>query len=294
MSVGVVIGRFQTPHLTAGHIRLLDIAVEENHDLLILVGEMPTLPNSRNPLPFYVRRAMLAERYPHAVILPVQDARSDEVWSRRVDSAIQTAFPLRHAVLYGGRDSFAPFYSGRHPVLDLSYLNDEPCLSGSDERLLLSDHWRDSEDFRAGMIHATMRLPGRVYPTVDIAVVRGDELLIAQKPGENKWRFPGGFVDPSDASLEAAARRELHEETGLTAESLRYVSSFMINDWRNRGAPEYKVCTSLFLAVAERGAPVASDDIAAVIWQSMRTLDENEIVEEHRPLYLAVLRALNN
>lgn len=31
----------------------------------------------------------------------------------------------------------------------------------------------------------------------------------------NKWTFPGGHIEESDASLEAAASREMAEETGL-------------------------------------------------------------------------------
>lgn len=58
--------------------------------------------------------------------------------------------------------------------------------------------------------------------TVDIIVVRllnqGPELLLIQRGGnpfKDYWALPGGQLADEDVSLEAAALRELREETGL-------------------------------------------------------------------------------
>ena len=68
--------------------------------------------------------------------------------------------------------------------------------------------------------------------TVDIvlftrAANRVEVLLIkrAREPFKGEWALPGGFVDESE-SLEAAAARELKEETGLSGISLKQVGAF--------------------------------------------------------------------
>jgi 8-oxo-dGTP diphosphatase len=81
-------------------------------------------------------------------------------------------------------------------------------------------------DERAGEAEYLAAYDPRRYPPVAVSVdvvlltVRGGRLcvLLVQRRGHpfrGHWALPGGFVEPGD-DLDAAARRELLEETGVT------------------------------------------------------------------------------
>jgi NAD+ diphosphatase len=86
------------------------------------------------------------------------------------------------------------------------------------------------ESRRGGHMRACAQCGAEVYPRTDPAVMmlvtHGGRLLLAQHKGRASvfWSTLAGFVEPGE-SLEAAARRELFEETGLVATELRYFGS---------------------------------------------------------------------
>lgn len=115
--------------------------------------------------------------------------------------------------------------------------------------------------------------------TVDVAVFarQGKEkelrvLLIVRKhaPFEGRWALPGGFVDENE-SLEAAAHRELEEETGLTGLSLRQVAAFGDPGRDPRG---HTVSIAFVTTADEATAKVrAGDDAASAEWHPWSALD---------------------
>jgi 8-oxo-dGTP diphosphatase len=108
--------------------------------------------------------------------------------------------------------------------------------------------------------------------TVDVIIVTREAkprvLLIRRKhePYLGRWAIPGGFVD-MDEALEAAARRELQEETGVRARKLEQLGT-----WGDPGRdPRGRTISVVFLAQvdAERVHPEANDDAAEVGWFSL-------------------------
>ena len=100
-------------------------------------------------------------------------------------------------------------------------------------------------------------------------IVRGEGVL--QAPGV--LAFPGGKVevgDGPDSVLEAAVRREVGEETGVTVDSeLEYVRS--VNFTMTDGTPVVDV---LFLGAYKTGEPAitAPDEVAEIRWMSAKEM----------------------
>jgi bifunctional NMN adenylyltransferase/nudix hydrolase len=279
-SVGVVVGRFQVAELHAGHRHLLETARCRHDALLVLIGTTNASPTPRNPLSYKARRFMLEAAFPEATILPVSDHPSDEAWSTKIDALITETFPDAVATLYGSRDSFAPRYSG---VLPIEIIDPIPSPCGTDTRNgLMSDIALTSSEIRGGIIRGvTERFP-ITYPTVDVAIMRGTKVLLGRKASDpaGKYRFIGGFVDPSDESLEAAAKREAYEETsGMEIGDLRYVGSAKVEDWRYRGTGD-GIMTTLFRATYVFGALAPADDIEHLEWHTISDLPD-VLVPEH-------------
>ncbi len=114
--------------------------------------------------------------------------------------------------------------------------------------------------------------------TVDVAVFcreqQATKLLLIQRahfPDAGKWALPGGFIE-IDEELEHAARRELHEETGLKVGALQQLHTF----GRPDRDPRERVITVVFTAVIEPEAMkvTAATDAAAAAWFDISSLPE--------------------
>ena len=96
-------------------------------------------------------------------------------------------------------------------------------MPGADRKLLsslLDLAWRTV--FRLGFPLARLcwRLQRRTHEGALVAVTVDRALLLVRASYRAEWSFPGGGVRRGEAP-EAAARRELAEETGLVAAALR-------------------------------------------------------------------------
>jgi bifunctional NMN adenylyltransferase/nudix hydrolase len=263
-SVGVIIARLQTPFLHDGHIGLFNHVISEHTNVLVFLG-IPRIQNTkRNPLDFQTRARMVHATYPNVVVLPMEDNRSDVKWSANIDASIRALFPEKDAVIYGSRDSFIPHYHGRQMVEEYPAVGEH---NATELREDAAERVLSSPLYRAGVIYGINKQRPVTYPTVDVVVVDGDKILLARKPAETLFRFVGGFVDRTDKDWEMAARRELYEETKLSALGMEYICSQAVEDWRY-AKEESGIMTTLFMTHTwdQMGKPEASDDIAEVKW----------------------------
>lgn len=101
------------------------------------------------------------------------------------------------------------------------------------------------------------------YPATCQVVLRGSDVLLVLRgiePRKGWWCLPGGFIEWGE-SPEDAAKRELAEETGITAESLSLVGVYGSVTGKQR-----HVLLIAYEADRWRGEPVAGDDASAVSW----------------------------
>ncbi len=287
--LGVIIARFQVPYLHNGHRFIIEHALRENDAVLVILGESGGALTNHYPLDHDERRKMVQAAYPEVTVARVRDVPDDDAWSTDVDTAIGLMYLTDTKVtLYGGPDSFVPHYKGKYRAVQLDV---PPGLSGTDLRTGVEPPANGlhpmATAFREGMIYAANLRRPTSFQTVDIAIIddytNPQHVLMGTRRGDDGLRFPGGFVDPTDESLEYAARREAAEEVPhLTADGHTYLGSYRIDDFRYRNAPD-KVMTALFIAYYQHGAVEAGDDFKEARWVPLNDLIQ-VVASLHRPL----------
>jgi bifunctional NMN adenylyltransferase/nudix hydrolase len=283
----VIVGRFQVAELSDAHKALIDYAYSERTNLVIFVGVSRLRVSFRDPLDFHTIEANLRQYARGAIILPLPDTRSDEEWVATLNQRIRE-IAVGEVRLFGGRDSFLDCYLKHSKQYKVVVVPEVEGVSGTQLREESGWYPLPSQDFREGVIYASQRKRPTGMPTVDVAIVdaHAKKMLLARKPGEDKWRFVGGFFDPEqDRGLEYAAMREAREETGLQLKQFpKYITSHKVDDWRYRGERD-QIITSLFLGINEHGAAKAQDDIAEVRWFPLSEIEglfqDDQIQGEH-------------
>lgn len=142
-ALGVVIARMQVPELTTSHKNLL-LSCTNRHDRSVIFLGTTDLISSKNPYPFLFRQQMIRqwERVArdinlNASILPLPDNQDNKLWVYTLDSFIKALIVNgESAVLYGGRDSFIPYYKRDGGVFETVELKPEDYDSGTDQRNL--------------------------------------------------------------------------------------------------------------------------------------------------------------
>jgi 8-oxo-dGTP diphosphatase len=125
----------------------------------------------------------------------------------------------------------------------------------------------------------------KVAPLTMVFLVDGDKVLTLKR-NEDKKIYPGkisgfgGKVEP-DESMEASARREFLEESGLEVEEMSFRGTFiriLDNGYINE--------MYIFVARGFSGEPLEVSNEGTIEWLTVPDFIDNPNVVDHIPLYL--------
>jgi 8-oxo-dGTP diphosphatase len=113
-------------------------------------------------------------------------------------------------------------------------------------------------------------------PVIAAVVQRGNKFLICQRPAHKRhggmWEFPGGKCEPGERLLDAA-RRELHDELGVTV--------IAIGDRLYSVADAGSAFVIEFVPTSIEGEPVCIEH-PAILWATLDELDELNLAPSDR------------
>jgi bifunctional NMN adenylyltransferase/nudix hydrolase len=284
--IGALCGRFQVHELHQAHRYIIDQVVDNHKKVILFLGVTKTAGTKKNPLDFETRKRMIQKHYPDITIISLPDFGDDKRWSQEMDKRIREIYPVGDVLMYGGRDSFIPYYKNGGGQFNCKELEQHTFVSGTEVRKIVSEQVKESSDFRAGVIYQSYNQFPKVHPCVDIVPFNedGTKILLARKPNEDGWRFIGGFAHPNDQSYEMTGRRKLREEAGLIEiGDIRYVTSLKVDDWRYH-SEEDKILTILFKCKYVFGRIEPSQEISELKWFDISLISEKDMVKEHKEL----------
>jgi len=118
----------------------------------------------------------------------------------------------------------------------------------------------------------------REYPPYAVAsvgavLIKNGAILLIKRgypPREGYWSIPGGVIEPGETIYDAA-RRELEEETGVTADPLGVVgvAQAIVRDEAGRVRFHYVIVDVLFDPNTVRGSQRPGGDAVDVAWMPL-------------------------
>lgn len=133
-----------------------------------------------------------------------------------------------------------------------------------------------------------MKYTPSIFVTVDVTVFRrnneGYEILLIQRlnePFQGYWALPGGFVDEGE-ELEAAAKRELYEETDIHLFQVKQIKAY---GNPKRDPRSHTISVAFYGEIDNLAEAKAKDDAKSVKWFAIDELpvlafDHAEIIRD--------------
>ena len=124
-------------------------------------------------------------------------------------------------------------------------------------------------------------------------VTRGDKVLLAQRskpPGIGKWGFPGGHLEMGETVGECAVR-ELREETGIDADTVRVLTAFDFIARDDGGRPVRHYTLIAVLCDWRAGDGATLEDASALGWFTIAEAEKLDTFPDALPTMRLALDA---
>jgi 8-oxo-dGTP pyrophosphatase MutT (NUDIX family) len=108
----------------------------------------------------------------------------------------------------------------------------------------------------------------------------GPELLFIERakragdPWSGHMAFPGGRMEPADATPRSAAERETFEEVGIALDAADHFGRLDDLEGRHAGRPVELVISAFVYGVGEVGPLVPSDEVEEALWVPIGALTD--------------------
>jgi 8-oxo-dGTP diphosphatase len=130
----------------------------------------------------------------------------------------------------------------------------------------------------------------RTISAVSVALVRDDKVLLVKRglePSRGLYAFPGGRVEAGETS-EEAARRELLEETGMTAAALSPLREYLID--AEVGGEEITYRLEVFTGKWAGGEPACASDADEACFYTPAEMEKLPLTDSILDVSLELIR----
>jgi bifunctional NMN adenylyltransferase/nudix hydrolase len=314
----VFIGRFQPFH--NGHKAVIEAALEQAKEVVVVVGSSFAARNIRNPFTFAERKAMIQSVFPtdRVKVVPVSDyPYDDNKWVNAIQRIVDETVPRAKDVgLIGHSKDSTSYYLNIFPrwkdhveVQNVDNINATNIRQGLFNGVIkhstipfevenVMSSFPDSTWWKTLVAEYQMVKKYKeawkaapfppTFMTVDAVVVQSGHILLVKRgdmPGKGQWALPGGFLNQEETMLDGAIR-ELKEETKIKVPipvlkgSIKGSKTF---DAPNRSARGRTITQAFFLdlGVGELPKVKGADDAEKAFWVPFNQVKQEKMFEDH-------------